>query len=169
MSTRSLLRSALLACTTVLFAFAFAFAQDVEVGTRTFDIARNLRCPVCVSESVADSSAQIAQQMRTVIEEKVEEGQTDQQIYAFFQARYGDWILLDPPKRGIHLFVWLLPIVVAVVAVAVVVTLARRWLAASRVPVNATDGELERVRRLLAEGGAKPAPAAGPEGQSGEA
>lgn len=125
-----------------------AFAQ-VEIGSRTFDIARNLRCPVCVSESVADSSAQIAQQMRELIEEKVDEGLSDKQIYAFFQERYGDWILLQPPKRGVHLFVWLLPILVGVAAVVVVVALARRWLAASRAPIAASDAELERVRRLL--------------------
>lgn len=159
------LRSALIAGVVALF--ALALAQDVEVGSRTFDIARNLRCPVCVSESVADSSAQIAQQMRSVIEEKVAAGETDQQIYEFFQARYGDWILLDPPKRGIHLLVWLLPVIVALVAVAVVVTFARRWLAASRVPVNATEDELERVRRLLADGGGL-ASTAGPDGRSGE-
>jgi len=166
MNAHRRLRSALIAGVVALF--ALALAQDVEVGSRTFDIARNLRCPVCVSESVADSSAQIAQQMRSVIEEKVAAGETDQQIYEFFQARYGDWILLDPPKRGIHLLVWLLPVIVALVAVAVVVTFARRRLAASRVPVNATEDELERVRRLLADGGAGPASTAGPDGRSGE-
>ncbi len=130
---------------------AVASGQDVEIGNRAFDLARNLRCPVCVSESVADSSAQIAQQMRSLIQEKVDEGLTDQQIYAFFQERYGDWILLTPPKRGVHLVVWLLPALVGLGAVAFVAVLARRWLAASRAPVSASEAELARVRHLLAE------------------
>lgn len=137
----------------VLTLFAGAVAQDVELTSRAFDIARNLRCPVCVSESVADSSAQISQQMRDLIQEKLDEGMTDQQVYAFFQARYGDWILLDPPKRGVHLLIWLLPVFVALVAVAVVAVLARRWLAASRTPIEADPAELERVRELLAAAG----------------
>ncbi len=143
-----------------------AFAQDVEIGSRAFDIARNLRCPVCVSESVADSSAQIAQQMRTVIQERIDEGMTDQQIYAYFQASYGDWIMLQPPKRGVHLFVWLLPVLVALTALAVVAVLARRWLAASRTPINASAEELARVRQLLGEGGPAVGQEARPEPES---
>lgn len=143
-----------------------AFAQDVEIGSRAFAIARNLRCPVCVSESVADSSAQIAQQMRTVIQERIDEGMTDQQIYAYFQASYGDWIMLQPPKRGVHLFVWLLPVLVALTALAVVAVLARRWLAASRTPINASAEELARVRQLLGEGGPAGGQEARPEPES---
>ncbi len=135
----------------LVVAFGVAAAQEVEIGNRAFDLARHLRCPVCVSESVADSSAQIAQQMRSLIQEKVDDGLTDQEIYAFFQERYGDWILLTPPKRGVHLVVWLLPVIVGLGAITLVAVLARRWLAASRTPVTASAAELERVRHLLAE------------------
>jgi cytochrome c-type biogenesis protein CcmH len=142
---------------------AFAFAQDVEIESRVFDIARKLRCPVCVSESVADSNAQLAQQMRALIQQQLEEGRDEEQIYAYFQARYGDWIMLEPPKRGIHLFVWLLPMLVAIAAVVTVAVLARRWLAAARTPVQADEHDLERVRAQL---GRSEADAAGPTGDA---
>lgn len=127
----------------------WASAQEVQLETRVFEIARQLRCPTCVSESVSDSSAPIAQQMREIIQDQLVQGRSEAEILAYFQTRYGDWILLDPPKRGIHLVAWLLPIIVGVVAVSVVVLLARRWLANSRRPVEATPEELARVRSEL--------------------
>ncbi len=127
----------------------WASAQEVQLETRVFEIARQLRCPTCVSESVSDSSAPIAQQMREIIQDQLVQGRSEAEILAYFQTRYGDWILLDPPKRGIHLVAWLLPIIVGVVAVSVVVLLARRWLTNSRRPVEATPEELARVRSEL--------------------
>lgn len=127
----------------------WASAQKVQLETRVFEIARQLRCPTCVSESVSDSSAPIAQQMREIIQDQLVQGRSEAEILAYFQTRYGDWILLDPPKRGIHLVAWLLPIIVGVVAVSVVVLLARRWLTNSRRPVEATPEELARVRSEL--------------------
>lgn len=126
-----------------------ALAQDVQLESRVFEIAQKLRCPSCVSESVSDSSAPIAQQMRVVIQEQLEHGRTEAEIFAYFQDRYGDWILLDPPKRGIHLVAWVLPIVVGLLALIVVALLARRWVNNSRKPIEATPEELARVREQL--------------------
>ena len=124
-------------------------AQELQLESRTFNIARQLRCPVCTSESAADSNAQIAQQMRMLIQEQLEDGKSEQEIFAYFRGRYGDWIMLNPPKRGIHLLAWLLPIVAAVVAVAMVALLARRWLAAAKEPIVASEEDLARVRAQL--------------------
>lgn len=146
----------------VAAALPLAAAQDVQLEAQVFDIARKLRCPVCVSESVADSNAQLAQQMRALIQQQLEEGRTDDEIYAYFQARYGDWIMLEPPKRGIHLLVWLMPVLVALTALAVVAVLARRWLATARAPVQAADADVARVRAELAgQGGTDETPARG--------
>lgn len=132
-----------------LLLVALALAQDVQLETRVFEIARHLRCPTCVSENVSDSSAPIAQQMREIIQDQLQQGASETQILAFFQARYGDWILLDPPKRGVHLVAWLLPVIVGVIALSVVALLARRWLANSRRPIEASPEELARVRDQL--------------------
>lgn len=131
---------------------ALGSAQQVEVDRRVFEIARQLRCPVCVSESVADSDAAISIEMRNLIQEQIELGSSDAEIYAFFQARYGDWILLNPPRRGIHLLVWLLPVVAALFGVGLLVWLMRRWTARSQAPVEASDSDIARVRELMERG-----------------
>lgn len=136
-------------------------AQSVQLEARVFEIARDLRCPSCVSESVADSSAPIAQQMRVLIQEQLEQGKSDSEIYAYFQSRYGDWVLLNPPKRGIHLVAWLLPIIAALLGLLLLAYFVRRWLANSRRPIEASTADLERVRREIAA-------ASGQSAQSGE-
>lgn len=126
-----------------------AHSQRVELESRVFQIAGQLRCPVCVSESVADSNSQIAVQMRELIQQQLVEGRSEAEIYAYFQARYGDWIMLDPPKRGVHLLVWVLPVAALVLAVIALAFLARRWLSAAKTPIQVDAAELERVRREL--------------------
>lgn len=135
----------------LLFAFVmlvFASAQETQLEQRVFEIGRDLRCPVCTSESVADSNAEIAIQMRDIIQQKLEEGQSEAQIKAFFQASYGDWILLEPPRRGIHLIVWLLPTLVGLAGVAVLAILIRRWTT-EKETIEVDETELKRVREAL--------------------
>lgn len=130
----------------------WALAQDVELQSRAFEIARQLRCPVCVSESVADSNAQLAQQMRQMIQQQLEEGRSEAEIFSYFINRYGDWIMLDPPKRGIHLLVWVLPVLVGVAGVVTVAVLMRRWLVAARRPIEVDQAAIDRVRAELESG-----------------
>src|SRR5690606_27206137 len=103
-----------LACLLVL---AAALAQPVELDTRAFGIAGRGRCPVCTAESVADACVELAQQMRQIIKAPLEEGRSERELLAFFQARYGDCILLGPPKRGLLRLVWVLPVAGAAVGV----------------------------------------------------
>lgn len=131
------------------FLMMFAYAQSaVEIEERVFELSRNLRCPVCTSESIADSNAQISIEMRNTIQEKVSAGETDAQIYAYFQDLYGDWVLLNPPKRGIHLFVWLLPVIAGVIGVTALILLVRRWLRTAATPIEADP---DAIARVLAE------------------
>lgn len=128
---------------------AEAPGAEVELDRRVFEVARQLRCPVCVSESVADSNAQISVEMRTTIRELLREGRSEAEIHAFFQERYGDWILLEPPRRGIHLIVWWLPWLAAGVGAVALAVLAARWTAKARRPEEVEEGDLERVRTAL--------------------
>lgn len=69
-----------------------------------------LRCPVCQGMPIGESPAPMAQDMmREVRRLRLEEGQSEEAIAAHFTARYGTWVLLDPPKTGFGLLVWLLP------------------------------------------------------------
>ncbi len=139
-------------CLCVFVVSSFAFAQDVTPATldpQVFEIAGELRCPVCTAESVGDSSAPIAVEMRNVIQEQLGQGKSEKEILAFFQERYGDWILLNPPKRGIHLLVWLLPLIVAVIGVGFLVMYLRRWTKQAKAPIEASAEDLERVREEM--------------------
>lgn len=132
-------------------------APPETLEARVFEIAQQLRCPTCVSESVADSSAGISIEMRNQIQAQLQEGRSEAEILAFFQERYGDWVLLEPPRRGIHLVVWWLPGIALAAGVLGLATLMIRWtrnarrLAEEDAP---SDAELARVRAELADDGA---------------
>lgn len=91
---------------------------------RVARLGSTIKCPVCQGEAIVDSPSPTAQAMLEVLEEKVAAGETDQQIVSYFQARFGEGILLDPPFAGKTLVVWLLP--VAAVAAGVWMILSRR-------------------------------------------
>ncbi len=124
-------------------------APGVELSDQAYAIARELRCPVCTAESVADSNAEIAAEMRRLIQQQLDQGRSRAQILAYFRQRYGDWIMLDPPKTGIHLLVWLLPILAAVAGAATLALLLLRWRRAAETAPAADPDDLQRVRRAL--------------------
>ncbi len=129
-------------------------SSEVELPAQVFRIAQQLRCPTCVSESVADSNAAISIEMRRQIERQLAEGRNETEILAFFQERYGDWILLEPPRRGIHLLVWWLPAIALAAGVIGLATLMLRWTRASRRYATEdapADEDLARVRAALEE------------------
>ncbi len=78
-------------------------------------IEQGLRCPVCSGESVYDSRAQISTNIRDEVAAQVVQGHSDADIYAYFQRRFGDSILMQPPVRGVNLWLWGLPVAVVVV------------------------------------------------------
>ena len=123
--------------------------QTTPLESKVFEIARKLRCPVCTAESVGDSSSSVAIEMRNVIQDQLEQGKSKQEILDFFQERYGDWILLDPPKRGVHLLVWILPIIAALMGLTLLSILFRRWTKKSKAPINVSTEDLERVREEM--------------------
>ncbi|MFV1987991.1 MAG: cytochrome c-type biogenesis protein CcmH [Gemmatimonadota bacterium] len=86
-------------------------ARDAELDAMTASIASKLRCPVCRGQSVQESSAQLAREMQALIRQKLETGETPDEIEAFFVASYGDFILLKPRARGLGALVYVLPAV----------------------------------------------------------
>lgn len=128
-------------------------AQPAESGVtlerRVFEIAKQLRCPVCISESVAGSNSQIALTMKSEIQDLVLAGRSDAEILEHFSAAYGDWIRLEPPKRGLHLLVWLLPAVVALAGLIMLIGFVRRWTKAGAITPQVDAAGLRRVREEL--------------------
>lgn len=110
----------LLAVTVVALLTATRPAPD-----RVQELAERLRCPVCKSVSIAESQSDTAVAMRGVVAEQVAAGRSDREIVDYFQARYGHWVLFDPPAAGVTLALWLIPVVVTVLGVGVLLTRSR--------------------------------------------
>jgi cytochrome c-type biogenesis protein CcmH len=109
------------------------------VADRARDIAAGLRCPVCLNLSVADSPSRLAGEMRAEIASRVRSGETDEQIRAYFVDRYGEWVLLEPTRRGLNLLPWALPFAAVAVGLAVWFALVRRRPPREEVAVSQTD------------------------------
>ena len=127
----------------------FALAQTVEIEQRVFDIAAELRCPVCQSESAADSSSASSIEFRNIIRERLQAGESRAEIVSFFQDKYGDWILMDPPKRGLYLWVWGLPVAAGVLGLGFLGVLLARWRKNASAPLETTAEDHDLVQREL--------------------
>lgn len=144
--------AALLLALVASFALVFGASADDVYSDRTMDLAARLQCPVCAGQAVADSQVTLARQMRDVIEQKVQAGETDEQIIAYFTARYGENVLMDPPKSGINLALWWIPPVVLAIGALVVVLYMREGTGGGKpeprkVVVDTGDEELEALAR----------------------
>ena len=76
------------------------------------DVAGDLRCPTCTGLSILDSDAEFSNSIKGIVKKKLSEGKSKDEILSFFVSRYGPWILREPPKEGINLFAWLIPLLV---------------------------------------------------------
>lgn len=92
------------------------------------EIAKLLRCPICQNLSVADSPSPLAQQMREIIRDQLAAGQPREAILAYFVERYGEEVLLDPPKQGFSGLLWWATLGMVVGGAALVTLLLRQWL-----------------------------------------
>jgi cytochrome c-type biogenesis protein CcmH len=152
------MRLAVLALALLLLAPAAAFAQSytnqpstLALDDQALAIANELQCPVCENVTVAYSGSTLAAQMRQVIREKLAEGWTRDQIIQYFVDRYGEAILTQPPKHGLNLLVWLLPVGGVLAGLAVLGTALWSRRAASAAPPAAAPPLSEEDERLLAQ------------------
>ncbi len=126
-----------------------AIAAAEEYEQEMWDIAAELACPVCAGQSIKDSNAPLARQMRELILDKLRAGEDREAIVEFVVARYGEGVRLDPPKSGFQLGVWLGPLVILAVALGLVSTVL--WRRARTDPTPASlDEFVARVDAGLA-------------------
>ena len=95
-------------------------SSSTSLQARADRLAAQLRCPVCQSESIADSTATTAREMRAQIDRFVAEGRTDEQILSYYEERYGRWIRLEPPLTADTLLLWGSPILALLAGILIV-------------------------------------------------
>jgi len=93
------------------------FLQNPKQEIRARNITKNIRCLVCQNQSIDDSSAPLAKDLRTLIRIKVQENDTDEEIYKFLTDRYGDFILLKPPFKISTFLLWSLPFIFFIIGI----------------------------------------------------
>lgn len=82
---------------------------------REIEIYKNIRCLVCQGQSLNDSNSDFANDLKKIIKNKLDQNQTEKQIYQYLVERYGDWILFDPPLKPKTIFLWIIPLLILIV------------------------------------------------------
>lgn len=120
---------------------------DPALEERARDISRHLRCLVCQNQSIDDSNADLARDLRILVRERLKAGDTDEEVIDFIVARYGEFVLLKPPVKDETLPLWLGPFALVLVgAIAIALYYARRRAAA---PPPLSADERKRLDELL--------------------
>ncbi len=127
-------------------------ADNPVVETRLKRLAVELRCLVCQNQTLADSDAPLAEDLRREVRDMIAKNMSDKEIKEFLVSRYGDFVLYRPPLKLTTTLLWVGPfLLLGVGSVVLVVALRRR----ARKPVDASvsDEEHRRIERLLSQGG----------------
>ena len=122
--------------------------DDPALEERAREITRELRCVVCQNQSIDDSNAPLARDLRVLVREKLSEGATDDQVFDYVTARYGDFVLLKPPFKASTAVLWLAPAGVFLAGALGVAAFLRRRTADAAAPLSAD--EKRRLDALLA-------------------
>lgn len=96
------------------------FLQNSKQELRARNISKNVRCVVCQNQSIDESSAPLAKDLRILIRKKIKDGNTDDEIYKFLVNRYGDFILLKPLLKFNTFILWIMPFVLLVVGIFII-------------------------------------------------
>jgi cytochrome c-type biogenesis protein CcmH len=114
--------------------------KDQALESRARTLSRELRCVVCQNQSIDDSAAEVAHDMRIAVRERLTAGDTDKAVMDYMVARYGDYVLLEPPFKPRTLFLWLgAPLVLLVAAVALFFAARRKPTVQAPAPLSETE------------------------------
>ena len=99
-----------------IFSFTLIFLNNLKAdNSQQIDkISKNLRCLICQGQSVYDSQSDFALSMKILIQNKIDEGKNDEQIYDFLKSKYGEWIVYDPEINKNTVLLWVLPLILFV-------------------------------------------------------
>lgn len=135
----------------MLFAMqSMAAETQAQLDARVEHLSMQLRCLVCQNESIAESQADLAQDLRQQVREMLAAGKSEEEVRDYLVDRYGDFVLYDPPFKSITWALWLGPVLLFIAAVTAFIwrLLRRKTLAAETIQDEAA---LARARALLAD------------------
>ena len=127
----------------LLLAVSVAGADDAALDRRVMDLAAELRCLVCQNQSLAESNAGLAVDLRNQIREQLARGASEREVVDFMVARYGDFVLYRPPLKASTFFLWFGPFVLLIAGIYVLIRRIRRQ--------RTMNGQLSEADRLRAE------------------
>lgn len=161
----SLVRCMLVSIVAILVSLCSALAVEPDeilanpqLEQRARHISRELRCMVCQNESIDDSHAPLARDLRLIVRERLVAGDSDDAVFSYLTARYGDFVLLRPRLTARTLLLWLAPVLVFCGgAVVSVLTVARRRQDAANMSSPLSEAEETALSRLLAASEVEPA------------
>lgn len=140
MSARLLLAAALLALIplSALAKTAMPLAADPVLEERLMTLAAGLRCLVCQNQSLAESNAELAADLRNEIREQMRRGASDQNVVDYLVARYGDFVLYRPPLKASTVLLWSGPAILLLLGIGLLMrTLLRRRVQITQTPLSA--------------------------------
>jgi cytochrome c-type biogenesis protein CcmH len=146
------LLAALLAPTSALAVQPDEILKDPALEARARDLSRELRCMVCQNQSIDDSDAPLARDLRLLVRERLTKGDSDNQVLGFLVARYGEFVLLKPRFELHTLLLWGLPPAALLAGIASLLIIARRRKAISVEPPVLSRDEQRRMATLVKPG-----------------
>ena len=149
-----LLVALLLAASPALAVNPNEMLKDPKLEERARDLSKGLRCLVCQNQSIDDSDAELARDLRVIVRERIAAGDSNEQVEKFVVDRYGDYVLLKPPFKATTYLLWFGPPALFLIAIAVMVGFYRRRGAATDVavaPAKLTADEERKLKQLLGD------------------
>jgi cytochrome c-type biogenesis protein CcmH len=123
--------------------------KDQNLEARARELSRELRCMVCQNQSIDDSEAPLARDLRLLVRERLTKGDTDQQVLDFLVARYGEFVLLKPPLERRTIILWTLPPLALLAGAIGLFFAGRRRRLGQLEPARLSNEEQRRLSTLV--------------------
>lgn len=149
-----MLRSIIIGISLLISGISYAqTSADPEIEDRAREIGRALRCVVCQNQSIEESDAVLAEDMRILVRKRLADGDTNEEVIDFMHDRYGDFVLLKPPVQSNTLLLWFGPFILLALMLLWYFFRTRNKKPKSQIIPPLDDDEKERLERLLDEDG----------------
>lgn len=120
---------------------------NAQIEAKTMQLSHSLRCLVCQNQSIAESNAPLAVDLRNQVREQLEQGRSEQDIFDYMVARYGDFVLYQPPLKTSTLLLWLGPALLLLAGLGVLASRLRRRKSTVEAPLSVC--ERQQAQHLL--------------------